>query len=101
MNLEDRYGLKMSTISAAAASAYCDGVNLMLSAWTGAAAAFVRAIAADADFGLAHVARSRIHTFYQQGEAAAKGAGTARALVGKHGTEREKSHVAALSLDID
>jgi len=101
MNLEDRYGLKMSTISAAAASAYCDGVDLMLSAWTGAAEAFDRAIAADPDFALAHVARARIHTFYQQGEAARKGAATARALVGKHGTEREQSHVAALSLAID
>ena len=44
MNLEDRYGLKMSTTSAAAASAYRDGVDLMLSAWTGAAEAFDRAV---------------------------------------------------------
>ena len=33
---QDRYGLPLSTASAAAAQAYRDGVDLMLSAWTGA-----------------------------------------------------------------
>src|SRR2546429_692453 len=42
---EDRYGLPLSTNSAAAASAYCDGTDKMLSAWTGAAAAFECAMA--------------------------------------------------------
>jgi len=33
---EDRYGLALSTSSETAAAAYRDGVDLMLSAWTGA-----------------------------------------------------------------
>ena len=98
---QDRYGLPLSTASAEAASAYRDGVDLMLSAWTGAAEAFERAIAVDPDFALAHIARARIHSFYQQGEAARKGAAKARALVAKHGTEREKSHVETLALAIE
>ena len=42
---EDRYGLSLSTASAEAASAYCNGIDLMLSAWTGASESFERAIA--------------------------------------------------------
>ena len=78
---QDRYGLTLSTTSAAAASAYRDGIDLMLSAWPGAAEAFEHAIAADPDFALAHIARARIHSFYQQGEAARKEAALARELV--------------------
>ena len=74
----DRYGLPLSTSSAEAASAYCEGVDLMFSAWTGAAEAFERAIAHDPDFALAYVARARIHTFYQQGDVARAKAATAR-----------------------
>ena len=70
---EDRYGLPLSTASSAAASAYRDGIDRMLSAWTGAAEAFERAIADDPDFALAHIARARIHSFYQQGERGAEG----------------------------
>ena len=95
---EDRYGLSLSTNSAAAAAAYRNGVDLMLSAWTGAADAFEQAIAADPDFALAHIARARMHTIYQQGDAARKLAATARTLVAKHGSEREKSHVETLAL---
>ena len=77
MKLEDRYGLKLSTTSDAAASAYCEGVDLMLSAWTGATDAFDRAIAADPDFALPLIARARMHTIYQQGDMARKLAATA------------------------
>jgi Tfp pilus assembly protein PilF len=98
---EDRYGLPLSTASPAAAQAYRDGIDLMLSAWTGAAEAFERAISADPDFALAHIARARIHSFYQQGEAARKEAAAARATVAKRGTEREKSHVETLALAVE
>jgi hypothetical protein len=57
---QDRYGLALSTSSEAAA-AYRDGIDLMLSAWPGAAEAFDAAIAADSDFALAHAARARLH----------------------------------------
>jgi Tfp pilus assembly protein PilF len=94
----DRYGQPLSTNSDAAASAYRDGIDSMLSAWPGAAEAFDRAIADDPDFALAHIARARVHSFYQQGEAARKEAAAARDLVKRNGTEREKSHVETLAL---
>jgi Tfp pilus assembly protein PilF len=98
---EDRWGLPLSTASSAAASAYRDGIDLMLSAWTGAAEAFERAIAEDPDFALAHIARARIHSFYQQGDAARKEAAAARDLARRRGTEREKSHVETLALAVE
>jgi hypothetical protein len=97
----DRYGLSLSTSSAQAASAYCEGVDLMLSAWTGAAEAFEHATALDPDFALAHIARARIHTFYQQGDAARAKAGAAREIAARHGTPRERSHVETLALAIE
>src|SRR5262249_37792510 len=98
---QDRYGLPLSTTSSAAAQNYRDGVDLMLSAWTGAAEAFEHAISADPDFALPLIARARIHTFYQQSEAARTQAAAARALVAKHGSEREKSHVETLALAVE
>jgi len=101
MALEDRYGLSLSTTSPEAAAAYREGMDLLLSAWTGAAEAFERAIAADPDFALAHIARGRIHTFYQQGDVARTKAALARELVARSGSEREKSHVETLALAIE
>jgi tetratricopeptide (TPR) repeat protein len=98
MSHQDRYGLTLSTTSSDAAQAYRDGIDLLLSAWTGAAEAFDRAIAADPEFALAHIARARIHTFYQQGDVARKKAALARALVARNGTQRERSHVETLAL---
>ena len=94
---EDRYGLPLSTGSQAAA-AYRDGVDLMLSAWPGAEEAFDRASAADPDFALAHIARARVYSFYQQGDAARKAAAMAREKVARRGSGREKSHVEILAL---
>src|SRR5580704_746783 len=93
---EDRYGLPLSTDSSDAADAYREGIDLMLSAWPGAAEAFERAIKADPDFALARIARSRMHTIYQQSEAARKQAALAREAVVRRGTEREKGHVETL-----
>ncbi len=101
MAQQDRYGLTLSTASAAAAAAYREGTDLMLAAWTGSAEAFERAIAADPDFALAHIARARLHTFYQEGDVARKKAATARELVARNGTEREKSHVETLALAVE
>src|ERR1700688_2749263 len=44
MAFEDRYGLPLSTSSEAAAEAYRGGLDLMLSAWSGAASAVDTAI---------------------------------------------------------
>jgi len=98
---QDRYGLPMSTASSEAAQAYRSGIDLMLSSWPGAAEAFEGAIALDPDFALAHVGLARIHSFYQQGDAARQRAATARDLVQQRGTERERSHVAILALAVE
>ena len=57
--LTDRYGLPLSTTSAAARDAYVEGVDLLLTVYPGAAASFDRAIAADPAFALAYVGRAR------------------------------------------
>ena len=93
----DRYGLPLSTSSDAAVQAYRDGIDLMLSAWPGADAAFDRAIAADPAFALAHAARARAHMNAAQPVEARACIATARTLVAANGTEREKSHVATLA----
>ena len=51
----DRFDLPLTTVSDVAASAYADGLDRLLSIWTGADAAMDRAIAADPDFALAHI----------------------------------------------
>lgn len=98
---QDRYGLPLSTASDVAAGAYRDGVDLMLSGWTGMAETLERAIAADSDFALPLVARARVHAFYQQGDQARSKAALARELVARRGTERERSHVETLALSIE
>lgn len=101
MALEDRCGLPLSTSSDEAASAYREGVDLMLAGWTGTAEVLECAIAADPDFALAHIARARLHSFYQQGDLARAKAAVARELVAKRGDERERSHVGTLALAIE
>lgn len=98
---QDRYGLPLSTDSPEAAQAYREGVDLLLSFWPGAVAAFERAIARDPDFALAHAARARIHAIYQQRDPALHTIGRARELVKRRGSAREQGHVAALSLTIE
>ncbi len=97
----DRYGLVLSTSSAAAADAYRRGHDLMLAAWPGADAAFDAAIAHDPDFALAHIARARHHLAYADVAAAREKAARARALVAGHGTDRERSHVDCIALSIE
>ncbi|CAL80210.1 conserved hypothetical protein; partial homology with cellulose synthase [Bradyrhizobium sp. ORS 278] len=99
--VDDRYGLPLSTASTDAASAYREGMDLLLAFWPGATDAFERAIMLDPDFALAHAARARIHAIYMQREAALQTIKRARDLVAKRGTEREKSHVATLVLAIE
>ena len=98
MAFEDRYGLPLSTSSEAAAEAYRGGLDLMLSAWSGAASAMDRAIEADSDFALAYAARARNHLIYAEIEQAREKAATARKLVARNGTAREQSHVEVLAL---
>ena len=98
---EDRYGLALSTSSETAAVAYRDGVDLMLSAWSGAEGALDAAIAADPEFALAHAARARMHYMWGDGRAAKAKAATARDLVARNGTARERSHVEVMALSME
>src|SRR5258708_22989587 len=70
----------------------------MLSAWPGVAQALDAAIEADRDFALAHAARARTHLIYAEMQLAREKAATARQLVARNGSEREKSHVEILGL---
>jgi hypothetical protein len=101
MACHDRYGLPLSTSSETAAASYREGVDLMFSAWPGAAEALDAAIAADPDFALAHIARARHHFIYAEAKAAQEKAAKARELVARNGTAREKSHVEILALGME
>ena len=96
MSCHDRYGLPLSTSSQDAVAAYREGIDLLLSAWPGAAEAFQKAIEADPGFALAQVARARVHSLYAEGESAKAKVASARELVTRIGTARERSHVNVL-----
>lgn len=96
----DRRGLPLSTSSDRAAEQYREGVDLLLAAWPGAAETLEAAIAADPDFALAHAARARLHAIRAEPAEARARIAAATEIVGRHGTERERSHVAILSLVI-
>jgi tetratricopeptide (TPR) repeat protein len=57
---QDRYGLALGTRSAAAAEAYGEALDLLLSGWPGALPGFERALAADPGFAAARIARARV-----------------------------------------
>jgi hypothetical protein len=96
----ERRGLPLSTTSDLAAERYRDGVDLLLSAWPGAGEILEEAITADPEFALAHAARARLHAIRAEPEKARARIATAVELVAKGGTERERSHVEALSAAI-
>jgi hypothetical protein len=96
----DRYDLPLSTTSELAAERYRTGVDLLLSLWPGAGEALEQAIAADPDFALAYAARARLHAISAQPSEARANMAKALDLVARNGTERERSHVDALSLAI-
>lgn len=96
----DRRGLPLSTTSGLAAERYREGVDLLLSAWPGAAEALEEAIAADPGFALAQAARARLHAIRAEPTQARARIAAAAEAVARHGTERERSHVEVLSLAI-
>jgi hypothetical protein len=95
----DRYGLALSTASAAAVAAYVDGVDRLLAAHDGAEAAFDRAVAADPGFALAHIGRARSRQLAGRGTDAQAAAAQARALADSL-DRRERRHVEALALAV-
>ncbi len=96
----DRYGYALGTASAAAAAAYRDGVDLLLSAYPGAEARFRNALDHDADFALAHAALARHLQIYQRAAEARVESAQARGLV-RAASAREQAHVEILALAID
>jgi tetratricopeptide (TPR) repeat protein len=95
----DRFGLALTTTSPAAAD-YIAAVDLMLSANAGAEALFDRALAADPDFALGHIAKARLCQVQARIPEAKEAAIRARELVGRV-TPREARHIEIIGTAID
>src|SRR3954454_22306461 len=90
--LTDRYGLALSTASAAARDDYVHASDLALTFYPGAAEAYDRAIAADPGFAVAHAGKAQV--LMRQGEVGAARVALAAAndvAVGL--SAREASHI--------
>ena len=96
----DSRGLQISTASPQAADHYRLGVDLLLSAWPGAEDALRQAINHDEQFALAHAALARLNAIRSEPAEARKRIAAAENIVTHHGSPREVSHVAILSLAI-
>lgn len=96
----DSRGLPISANSARAAALYRDGVDLLLSAWPGAADTLRQAIEADPDLALAHAALARLHAIRAEPAEARSRIALATEFAARHGTARERSHVATLALAV-
>ena len=96
----DSRDLPLSTSSAEAARFYREGVDLLLSAWPGGMEKLNQSVTIDPDFALAHAALARLHAIRAEpGEAKAR-IDAATNLVARHGTDRERSHVATLAFAV-
>ncbi|HEX3538366.1 MAG TPA: hypothetical protein VHU15_16530 [Stellaceae bacterium] len=100
MSFRDRFGLPVTAASEQAVADYVAAVDLILSANTGAEALLDRALAADPDFALAHIARARLLQVQTRASEARAAAAQARALAGRL-TPREQSHIEAIGLAVD
>jgi hypothetical protein len=98
--LIDRYALPLSTSSGVARDAYVTGCDCILSAVAGVEANLARALEADAQFALAHVAVARGHFVKAEVPQARAAAAKARSLM-PSATPREQSHVNAIALAIE
>src|ERR1043165_6773671 len=95
--LTDRYGLALSTTSAAARDDYVVATDRALTFYPGAAEAYDRAIAADPGFALSHAGKAQV--LMRQGEIAAARSALARAKEVSAGvSEREASHIGFFDL---
>src|SRR5262249_9324323 len=96
MSIADRYGLPLSTPSAAAADRYQDGMDRLLSYGVGADQSFSAAVDADPGFALAHAGRALFALFQSDGATAKTAVAQARTLA-SGATRRERQHVEALA----
>src|SRR5436190_22973396 len=90
--LTDRYGLAITTTVASARDAYVKGVDLLLTVYPGAAAAFDRAIAADPGFALAHIGKARAFQLANNIAAMRESLATSLSLT-EGSSARELSHI--------
>ena len=97
--IRDRYGLSLSTSSAAAGQAYVEGVDRFLGAHAAAEECFDQALAADPGFALAHIGRARSLQLLGRGALAQAAAARAREL-GASLDRRERQHVEALGMAV-
>lgn len=95
--MQDRYGLDLTTSSAAARDAYADGMDRMLAGDAGAEVSFQNALDADAGFSLAKAALARAQQFLGDGRAARTMMAEALEMPAP-ATERERSHLNAMDL---
>ena len=100
MPLEDRFDLPVPCASAAAIEDYIAAVDLLLAAWPGSEARLDRALVADPDFALAHIARARLLQLQARMPEAKAEAALARSLVDRV-TARESRHIEAITLSIN
>jgi Mg-chelatase subunit ChlI len=98
--LTDRFGLELSTASAAARDAYVAAVDRLLAAGAESEQAFAAVIELDPEFALAHAGRARCLALYARGPEARAAAAQARELAAS-ATRRERQHVEALALAIE
>ncbi len=100
MGMTDRFGLPVTAASAEAVNDYVAAVDLILSANIGADALLERAIAADPDFALAHIAQARLLQLQARIGEAREAAARARSLAGPV-SGRERRHIEAISSAIE
>src|SRR5271169_6302542 len=98
--LKDRFGLPITCVAAAAAEDYVAAVDLLLSAWPSAEVRLDRALAADPDFALAHIARARLLQLRAKVPDAKEAAAHAQSLADRV-TARERRHIDAIALSIN
>ncbi|MEP7084521.1 MAG: tetratricopeptide repeat protein, partial [Betaproteobacteria bacterium] len=96
----DRYEQPLSTSSPDAVAAYVEGVDLLLSANTGAENAFGRAVAADPEFALGHVGSARASQVVSNMAEARASITRARDLA-SGASPRERKHVDMLGLLVE
>ena len=97
--IQDRYGLPLSTASAAAGQAYVEGVDRFLAAQPGAEDCFERAVGADPAFALAHIGWARSLQLLGKVAPAQEAAERARDLAASL-DRRERQHAEALGLAV-
>jgi len=100
MLLKDRFDLPVTCAAPAAVQDYVTGVDLLLSAWPGAEVLLDRALAADPDFALAHIARARLLQLQARMPEAKAAAADARSRADRV-TARERRHIDAIALSIN